>query len=434
MNFEKELVGQFYGESNQYEIISYGIDEAFKSKQKIYLVKCHLCALDPELFGEAIFKTRMAEMKNGNKPCGCSPNFRCNFEQNIVRCKRLNNPMVTFEGYFGEYIGGQTRININCSSHGFMENAMTTSHWLSCKKTQCKYCAIENMRHDDGLHIADFRASGKFHKDTVFNRIANADSQKWEGTCGGCGEYFSGLSANFKRGIKLCGCKNIGYLTQNLAYIILIKDNEAELGVKYGITSNIKNRVGHINLSTVYDCELIDLYEFETVSLCKQAEKECKLSLASGIFNSTDFRSGKTETTYCYNTDKIKEIYKSFGGFSIFGRSDINMLESLEGCELNSVILSEDKESIVFRSSEGYLHFFGGSVTSVTGVNVFDQKYGKGDMKVLGVIFYKDTYKILGEDDMEIKIKAENGLTYQGKVLESVLKNTASYSQVVEDF
>ena len=84
---------------------------------------------------------------------------------------------------------------------------------------------------------------------------------------------------------------------------------------------------------------------------------------------------------------------------------------------LDSLIINDERTSLVFRTTSGFLYFYEGNVRSVSGVIAFDAKYGNSEGLPLKRLKYTD-----------------NCLHYQGKVLESVLKNAASYSQVVEDF
>ena len=43
------------------------------SGNKLYTVKCHTCAKDRELFGEALYKAPKDSILRGSASCGCSP-------------------------------------------------------------------------------------------------------------------------------------------------------------------------------------------------------------------------------------------------------------------------------------------------------------------------------------------------------------------------
>lgn len=100
---------------------------------------------------------------------------------------------------------------------------------------------------------------------------------------------------------------------------------------------------------------------------------------------------------------------------------------------LDSLIINDERTSLVFRCKSGFLHFFSGNIRSVSGVIAFDAKYGNSEGLPLKRLKYiNNAFHVMHEGEMLLILT--DGLTYQGKVLESVLKNAASYSQVVEDF
>lgn len=100
---------------------------------------------------------------------------------------------------------------------------------------------------------------------------------------------------------------------------------------------------------------------------------------------------------------------------------------------LDSLIINDERTSLVFRCKSGFLHFFSGNIRSVSGVIAFDAKYGNSEGLPLKRLKYTDNC-LQVPFEKEFLVIIHNGLTYQGKVLESVLKNAASYSQVSEDF
>lgn len=100
---------------------------------------------------------------------------------------------------------------------------------------------------------------------------------------------------------------------------------------------------------------------------------------------------------------------------------------------LDSLIINDERTSLVFRTVSGYLYFYEGNIRSVSGMIGLDIKYGNMDGLPLKKLKYiNNTFHIMHQDDLLIILT--DGLIYQGKVLESVLKNAASYSQIVEDF
>lgn len=100
---------------------------------------------------------------------------------------------------------------------------------------------------------------------------------------------------------------------------------------------------------------------------------------------------------------------------------------------LDSLIINDERTSLVFRCKSGFIFFYEGTIRSISGVIAFDAKYGNTEGLPLKRLKYTDNC-LQVPFQKEFLVIIHNGLTYQGKVLESVLKNAASYSQVCEDF
>lgn len=100
---------------------------------------------------------------------------------------------------------------------------------------------------------------------------------------------------------------------------------------------------------------------------------------------------------------------------------------------LDSLVINDERTSLVFRTTSGFLYFYEGNIRSVSGVIAFDAKYGNSEGLPLKRLKYiNNAFHVMYEGEMLLILT--DGLTYQGKVLESVLKNAASYQQVCEDF
>lgn len=100
---------------------------------------------------------------------------------------------------------------------------------------------------------------------------------------------------------------------------------------------------------------------------------------------------------------------------------------------LDSLIINDERTSLVFRTTSGFLYFYEGNIRSVSGVIAFDAKYGNSEGLPLKRLKYiNNAFHVMYEGEMLLILT--DGLTYQGKVLESVLKNAASYQQIIEDF
>lgn len=102
---------------------------------------------------------------------------------------------------------------------------------------------------------------------------------------------------------------------------------------------------------------------------------------------------------------------------------------------LDSLIINHERTSLVFRCKSGYLYFYEGSIRSVSGIVAFDAKYGNDEGISLKNLRYIDNcFQVGFNKNKDFLVILHNGLTYQGKILESVLKQAGSYEQVVEDF
>ena len=106
---KSNLIGSRFGDKLQLEVIE-------KNKGKgTYTVKCHICATDPELFGEALYKISCSRLKAGNLPCGCSKRPVLTKEQHVIRCSRKckenNFKFITFEE---DWKGIDTKLKVKC--------------------------------------------------------------------------------------------------------------------------------------------------------------------------------------------------------------------------------------------------------------------------------------------------------------------------------
>lgn len=105
------------------------------------------------------------------------------------------------------------------------------------------------------------------------------------------------------------------------------------------------------------------------------------------------------------------------------------MFKELKGKKINSVVLNEQKSTIVFRDNDDYLYFYVGNVESITGMSVLDMKYGAG---MEGAYVVKTRSNKLYTSDGEIVVGGE--VSWAGSIKESVLKSLDKFEQVFEDF
>lgn len=102
---------------------------------------------------------------------------------------------------------------------------------------------------------------------------------------------------------------------QHECYINWIIDSKNTIvAVKFGITSNSKRRIKQQNVKSVYEIKLFRVYKFPDTMSCKQAERQCKQTLQTGVITKEDVSDGYTETTCHSNLLKIIQIYEENGG------------------------------------------------------------------------------------------------------------------------
>lgn len=118
---------------------------------------------------------------------------------------------------------------------------------------------------------------------------------------------------SLQRFLKGNYCRDCAIENQVYGYVHLIKDNNQPIGLKFGITNNIQNRLSQLSKGA-FELENLIICKFESSKHCREAESRCKSILECGVFNKKEFPDGYTETTFLYNLDKIMSIYKSYGG------------------------------------------------------------------------------------------------------------------------
>jgi hypothetical protein len=215
-------IGMKYGEENQLEVIEQTINT--RKYIKNFLVKCHSCAKDPELFGDAIFKATSAGILEENIPCGCGKNFRWSIEQRRIRVIRAceDSGKVVFLGFVGEQTGSEIKIKLRCLLDGHewsptMNNFMKGSGCPECKRLTIS----KGKKLPDEIVSDNFMKSGSFKKGTLFWRSGKRDSYgrlvTWKYWCpacsideyvtaGVCSGVFEDDSAHLKSGVLSCRC------------------------------------------------------------------------------------------------------------------------------------------------------------------------------------------------------------------------------------
>lgn len=371
-----------------YEFIGF-VENQFKSSKSPCYIRCPVCAKDPELNGDAIFIAKhIYSIKRGEKCCNCSKRPLYSEEQYGILVRRKiensNCSVLNIELRTPSY---DSVAYLSCKVHGKIEVNLKR---ILYKDVICKYCtfdkraeelrgitpgeAVDCVRKDDKYFIKSFMDTGRFHPDTLFERI---DSKKWKMKCPVClwegtswvtsltkgfppckcskapryskeerekmllernarvdykfdswAEDYNGINTrlyasceshglfkvsidNYLRGKGCPACRNN---EQTEAYINIVLDGELPIALKFGVSTDSSYRVYNQNRRSVYKVINFGVWDFERVEFCQKAEKQVKETLTCGTLSKEEMQDGYSETTFVYNLDKIIKIYEENGG------------------------------------------------------------------------------------------------------------------------
>lgn len=316
---EDEFTGTFHGKTNRIEILGWS---GRKVTKKRYIVKCHICCQDSELFGEGIFETTKSQLiTRGLNPCGCSYSPKWTEDQNKIRCQRKASGLgFSFIGWAGEYIGDKTKLLLCCDCHGIW-NTGVLNHLMNgrgcpgCKgSTTADYNRKAKTKPYD-YFVQSFMDTGAFADGTTFTKIERTDKNGyktyWLMSCPDCGESGEILGSDLQKGRRPCACTP---QRQKQAYINGIFYRGSLIALKFGIAVRYEDRLVSQNRNSVYDLKSLCVYEFGSVEDCRKAERLCKQTLECGILDKSVMSDGYTETTHVHNRLDIENIFKICGG------------------------------------------------------------------------------------------------------------------------
>lgn len=318
-----DFSGETFGKEGQIEVLGWTHRDA--RGVKAYLVKCSICALDPELNGCAMYKTFKSDLLSGTIPCACSKAPKWSEDQYKIRVERVcRDKGLGFTGWSGEFRGGETRLALSCQEHGDW-NTTKLSNFLHGNRG-CPACgkliisaktSAANTKADDVM-IQSFVASGEFPEGTEFWRSDRTDKigRKiyWNVRCPVCKSISVSQQGHLQMGKYSCECTT---RAPKYAYIKTIKDDNVIIGIKYGITKNNAGRLRALNYSSAYTIEDYSIFEFKTQSDCRRAENECKIKFPRLHIDRILMPDGWTEVTYPYCLEGIEELYIENGGVKI---------------------------------------------------------------------------------------------------------------------
>lgn len=285
------------------------------------VVFCTVCKDDPELFGCGKFVTTKGHLSSGKLPCGCSKTPKWNKDQQIIRVNRkLEKTIWSLQDLPEPYIGQNTKLYLSCPHHGEWTSSITSVvNNIGCKGCATNATAEMKLDRNTPRLIADFLSTGVFHPETVFNRIERKNTQGarnyWNVYCPVCGSSGQCATSDLKRGNRPCKC----FADQRYSYINLITDTltNLQIGIKFGITSNFKDRLYRQNLKSIYNLVNIGIWEFSDSQTCKKVEQTIKKLAPCGVIPEQELMDGHTETTYISNIDLIIQLYEDHGGVRI---------------------------------------------------------------------------------------------------------------------
>ena len=309
-----------FGKENQLQVVGWN---GLYGNPKKYILKCGICATDPEMFRDGYFASAKGHLLREIIPCGCAEKYKWGESQYKLRLTRIGK----VKGF--EFIGWKNDFSVvkdtvcvmECSKDGHSIAYGLLSWVLDIRQDnfgclQCKSDAVRNSRRkDDSYMINTFMNTGAYHPDTVFTRSPRKDSygwlKYWYMYCPDCNSTGEGHVVGIYQGARSCECSN---KRQTQAYINLIKDSGETIAIKFGIAIYSDHRIKTQQTYCIYEMENYGVWKFESVIDCKAAERTCSTTLQRGVLSKEEMKDGHTETTYPINIERIIEIYESYGG------------------------------------------------------------------------------------------------------------------------
>lgn len=112
----EDFVG-WKSEDGKLEVV--GIIGKTKNGTSTFKVTCSECSKDPELFPDGYFISTKSNLKNGQKPCGCSKKPEWYDWQFLILAKRVGNKKgFIVHGFAEEFKNAKTKLNLECLKDG----------------------------------------------------------------------------------------------------------------------------------------------------------------------------------------------------------------------------------------------------------------------------------------------------------------------------
>ncbi|AGH32020.1 endonuclease [Vibrio phage PWH3a-P1] len=207
------------------------IERYTKNKHIKYIYECSICSEDEDLFPYGSITSRKEGILNGNMPCGCTKKRRWTEAQNLVRVRRASQDMgYVFNGWYGEYKGGDTRLDLynpRNNNRWFTNTVRGILAGSGDRLERFENTRLSNIK-PDKEHIQKFYEAG-FTDDYKFwrsERISNRGYKDyWYYTCpicsndeytqnGVCSGVFESVLSSLRLGRKSCRCGRTYQWTQ----------------------------------------------------------------------------------------------------------------------------------------------------------------------------------------------------------------------------
>jgi Zn ribbon nucleic-acid-binding protein len=311
---QDESTGKIFGSQEQLKIIGWA--GSTSSRNKYYILKCEVCSLDSELYGEGYFKALKTNLNKNRFPCGCASYKLWTESQQRVRASRK---AIELGHYFVDWVGtyqySNTKMVMLCCKHGLwnttkLQAMITIGH--GCPKCAAKVSSEREL----------------YPKEHRYNQILDSAKTKGVNFIGFVGEYCGDKTklklkctthglwetatvSNFLQGSSCPACNG---QNQKQSYINIVYDSSTPVAIKFGVAQNYENRVSSQNKKSPFEVVNYVVYAFEEAERCKAAERECKNTLICGVLDKNSLPDGYTETTFLYNIDKVSSIFEKHGG------------------------------------------------------------------------------------------------------------------------
>lgn len=117
--------------------------------------------------------------------------------------------------------------------------------------------------------------------------------------------------------LKGHGCPFCAGHDQKQSYINSVFDENILVAIKIGISKKWRRRMVGQNRLNLFRSENLGVWEYKTVKACKDAERECKKTLRTGVLSIREMKDGWSETVSVLDLEKVIAIYEKHGGVRI---------------------------------------------------------------------------------------------------------------------